>query len=429
MVMADLLWIDVEDRDDASVWHTVDKFQQYEVIQNLWGEAGTFKLQPTPTADIRKIFLSGEQRVRIMCNDAMQFTGVTDDRESGHAVGGSYLDLTGRDMGRWLIDVGFSEGKSVSGWTLKKLADYASEPWRPDYISEVVTDDAPAHYVMAAKQRSRYRQITTSEGLTKRVRVKGSQQKAGKKSPYYRGVDVDELRQMRVEPGSSRWEKIREVARQVACIAYVTAQGELFIGRPSYDRVEYDDLVYSPKGGNVLAADWRPATGDRYASYTVIAQGRKKRSHKGRSNNRSIEVRDPSPAFWLTKSDGSLEARVHKPQTLRVPRGCHNDKLLRRLARTTVEEIACRSYRYEVELAGHERDGLLWAPNACVNVTDEWNDISGQHYIVERRFVKSVDAGTRTVLSLIPAKIWLHLDHDDVTDDEWDEWIKSRVTW
>jgi prophage tail gpP-like protein len=427
--MSDHVWIDVEDRTDATKWHTVDKFQEYEIKQNLFNEVGTFSLVPTPTSDCKGIFWSGEQRIRIMCNDALQFTGVTDDCESGAATGeGSYMNLTGRDMGRWLQDVAFLEGKSFAGWTLQRFVEYATAPWEPTYIRSVVVDDAPAHYVMSAKQRSRWRTIR-KDGKLQRVKVTGSRQRAGKASPYYRGIDLDKLRQKRVSPGASRIGHIRQFAAQVACFVYMTAQAQMFVGRPSYDRVEYDDLVFTSRGSNVLAATWQPSTSKRYATYTIIAQGRSARTKKGRDNNRKIDVVDPSPAFWQLKTDGTLQQRLYKPQVLTVPNGCQNKKLLRRLARTTVEEAAVKSYNYEVELMGHSRDGVLWAPNACVNVRDDYNGVYGQHMIVGRRFRKSIDEGTTTVLTLIPSEVWLYLDHDDINDNDWQDWIRTRVTW
>lgn len=422
------VWIEIEDRENPKSWVVVDAFQEYEVSQDVMTGEGSFVLKPIPIKSVRDLFLSGEQAVRIMCNDALQFTGITDDRDSGaSAEGGSYLDLTGRDMSRWLQDVAFDEGRPISTWTLKKFVEYATNPWRPDYISEIVIDDAPAHYIMAVNNRSRYKEKFI-DGVLKKIKVAGSSQpKAGKKSPYYRGIDVDKLDQKRIAPGDNRMEKIQTFAAQVGCTVACTATGQLFVGRPSYDRIDYDTLRHGKKT-NIIAATFKPSTGDRFAEYKFIAQGRKSKTSKGKINRRDVIVQDPSPAFYTRDATGSLVARVHKPQTINA-KNVNNNKILRRLARTTVEWAICQSYGYQIEVYGHGRDGVLWAPNSCVNVEDEYNNISGLHYIYKRRFIKSMERGTISVLHLIPAHIWLHLDHDSITDTAWQQLLNGKVTW
>lgn len=281
--MADHVWVEVEHRDNPAKWETVDYFESYEIDQDVMGGIGSFKFQPSPIKSIKKLFLSGEQRIRINCDDALQFTGVTDDRQGGFATdSGSFLDLTGRDMARWLHDVTFDVGRSINNWSLKRFLEYAIGPWMPDYVQSVTIDDAPAHYIMASKNRTRYRSVLI-DGVLKKVKVGGSKQKkAGRKSPYYRGVDVDKLRQKRIQPGDSRIEKIRTFARQVGCFTYCTATGDYFVGRPSYDRVDYDTLVFNGgEDSNVKAATWTPSTGDRFATYKFTSQGRRSKGSKG----------------------------------------------------------------------------------------------------------------------------------------------------
>ena len=95
-----------------------------------------------------------------------------------------------------------------------------------------------------------------------------------------------------------------------------------------------------------------------------------------------------------------------------------------------MEMNAVRAYNYTLTVAGHRsQNGFLWAPDCCVNVTDEKHGINGVHYILGRELTVDKNQGAITNLKLIPAGIWLALDHDSVSDSEYNTYIKNRIWW
>jgi len=200
------------------------------------------------------------------------------------------------------------------------------------------------------------------------------------------------------------------------------------VAKPRYTEQPYEKLIFKQKGNtNVKGVERQVSTSDRFAAYLAYGHGRKKRGSKGRDNRHVYGTLDPSPAFWKLNSAGELVQLLYKPCILEARRGSKNSQMLRRLVRTKMEEAACKALTYNWTVIGHHDpgSGILYAPDACIEVQDEVFGVSGLHYIVSRKFVRGVDGGTYTDLRLIPANIWLQ-DTSDMSDKDYAEW---RINW
>ncbi len=437
MSLDDYIRLEIEDRDDPTKWIQIDRWEDYTITSNLWEQCDSFTLRPTP--DLYPQFLAGNQKVRIWCEEALQITGKTDDRDSSSSPSSESLNIGGRDMAAFLVDSA-ADPLDLTKMTLASLAHEMCDPWMPDWITSVVTDNAPNFYRLVGK-KGRYTQDTirvwnettqTYEDKTvgkKYIRgVKG-----GRSSPEYRGVDQDRIRSTSTDGGERRWDVLDEHAKRVACAMWMTSDASLFIGRPRYDEsVHEPSLTYKLNGsGNVLEANFRASCAERFSDWKFLAQGSGSKATRDASKiNHKINVRDPGSSFFAQDADGNLQRRCYVPTTIRVEKGCHDLNLLRRLARGRMERSALQTFVYTLVVAGHKSEnGLLWATDCCVDVQDEKHGITGAHYIIGRDFRHDKDRGPYTTLHLIPSGVWLALDHDEITDEEYDDYMRWKIWW
>lgn len=433
--------IEVEDRRDPSKWVAINDWEGYTIAQNVWQPADNFTLRPSnPRIDYPK-FLAGNQRARILVDGNMRFTGITDERTCESGANENTIAITGRDMAAVLVD-STAEPMSLGDLTLAQLAHKQADPWMPDYILSIVTDNAPNFYRLIGRKGTAIKKQILSIGpppdflIEKKDVVTGyrGSTKGGKSSPYYRGVDQDRI-PTRLDGSSKIWEALDEHAKRAACAMWMTCDGSLFIGRPRYDENAHQaKLVHKYKGGNVRHVHWRAATAERFSNWRMLAQKRGKKNKGKGSTNLKVDVIDPGEAFHTLQNDGSLKRRFYRPTTIRVNNGCKDEKLLRRMTRTQMEMAILQTYDLVVTVEGHgwpphRPDSPLWADDCCVDFTSEPYGIEGQHYVVAAELGRNKDNGVETKLRLIPAGIWLALDHDTVTDKEYQEYLMWKVWW
>ncbi len=474
--MSDRINIAIHDRDDPSKIVYLDKWREYTIDDTVTDAANSFSVKPTGSEDVFKHFASqpAGQVVQIFCNDNLQLTGIVDEVETGASPdGGSFVNLSGRDMGGMLVDCA-APRISLRDKTFSTLVADLLKPWYPDYIGGIIKDNVVNFYKMAGIKKQVMRKETIyahqPRGLsvpiytvTKPAKdlyfTKGSKNlqswvgtsivpgginlplgqakfrnvykwtvRGGKRSPYYAGMDQDKL-PTRIRAGERVWDVIARAAKQVAVMAFVTSDAFLCLTRPRYNEKQYGKLVFKRgHSGNVKAVTFRRGIQDRFALYSV--QGQKPpRKGKGRKGTAKVEILDPGPAFYRQDTEGNLKGRLFRPTVIEKRKGCKDLKLLRRIARTKMEENALKAFDYQWEIAGHERDGVLWATDSCVEIQDEKHGRSGLYYIWSRQFVRDEEGGSRTILKLWPASIWLALDHDTITDTEYELYMRYKIDW
>jgi len=446
--MSDTILVTVTDWDGKTT--TVDKFTSYEIVHDYLSGPGRCTLVPTHSSDARLLFNSAGQKLQIKVNGALQFTGIIDETESSASEGGGNIQITARDALGLLSDCTVQR-TCLRGLTFLQLAQKLIEDWTPDPIQGIITNNAANYYRMVTykrkvrHRRNKYPFTPTSLWNAMNFRTQGGSTlgsqyevvvrtytvKGGKDSPYFRGIE-EPTRETYISAGETILDVLKRYAAQIAHAVWMTSDGWLCIVRPRYDEAPYTKLVFKTGGvtqGLVKAVTHNVSIADRFGLYRIRAQGRSSKSQKGRKRNRKIEVKDPGPAFWKY-SNGSWTERLHKVKDFDVKKGSQSLKRLRRLARTRMEESAVKGFQYQWELHGHtDANGALWAPDACVDVEDEVNNRKGRFWIASRNLRRDPDTGSTCVLNLVPEKIWLYNDHDEMSDTAYLADVRKRIDW
>lgn len=459
--------LEIEDRDNPSKISTLNSWAGYEVTSDMMAAADNFSLTPNPTPANRGIFKKGGgQKVKIFAEGVLQMKGITEDDDRQTDADSRSLAVSGRDYAGLLVDNAVNPPVSLSNLTLAELAHKVLAPFA-DYIDTIIMDNAVNRYKVAGVAQSRRLAQNQNEQLaqqnigSKTTKVVVDRQGVphlvttatprwgtgsgglrrndfGKNSPVYRGVDQDKIRETYVKPGETVWALLAKHAQRLACHMWMTSDGELCIARPSYvqDSSAYGETLTqladddgNPAGGNVTSTGLKTSIADRYANYVVLGQGRSAKKQIGKElTNHKGTTQDPSPAFF-TRKNGSLVSRLPKV-TVKTVKRLQDKKLIRRLVRTMMEEGALKGFDYEIEVPRHfSPSGLLYSVDTSIPVNDKVNGIQMDMFIYKRTLTRDVEGDAATVLSLWPQHIWLAIDHDIFSDEDYLERMKELIFW
>jgi prophage tail gpP-like protein len=286
----------------------------------------------------------------------------------------------------------------LKGQTLRRLVESMIAPFA-GWVTELITDNAANRYKVAGK--------------------KGP---VGTASNYYQGVDSDNIDVWRTKAGEKVWDRIVWLAQQIGCIAWMTATGQLVVGRPLYNQQPSERFyVHIDDDGNItdsncLIRHGGPDISDRFASYAVVGQGGAAASVRGRSiADHHAEAVDLAPAFWINDG-GAYQNRIPLTDVSTVKR-IGNAKLITRVARRKMEGNAVDSYDMVIDAPGHRNAaGGLRAVDTVVDVDWQPRRTLGPHYVRRRTFYNDGENGERTSLAVIPSEIWLGANTDNVSD-------------
>jgi prophage tail gpP-like protein len=475
LAFQDTITVEIFDRDDPTkIAAKLDHWEAYDINNPPpWEGCASFSLTPSPTKAVFELFDVPGQKIKITSGYHPQFTGIVDEISSGATPNGKTITITGRDMGGLLVDSA-APRMSLKGYTFKKLVETLLQPWHPEYIEGITTNNAVNFYRMTGIARKDKHHFGHMVGMTKKdpasqtkvikaayfvdkktysspyggydveqsphgwgqavgtkIKVRTTREwrvKGGKNSPEFRGFDNDILK--RIRGGERVKDVIDQLAKQVAGCAWMTGDSWFFVGRPRYSEKPYTKLVAKPGQLEYVKAVKRVVSiADRHSIHWATGKGRSVKTKRGRSASHRVGCFDPSPAFWKDTYSRTLDERLYKPTILEARRGSRDEKMLRRMVRTKLEESLVKAYQYEWQVRGHHNNDILWNVDACVEVQDEIHNVNDDFYICGRRFVKSLQGGTSTVLQLCPKDIYLAVDHDEMNDDDYADYLRQRVLW
>ncbi|MHC4890897.1 MAG: phage baseplate assembly protein [Planctomycetota bacterium] len=444
------LRIEISNIDDPNKINVFTGFRSYNIVNDLQSPANTFSMDIAASPAARKLITGGGQRIRVFSNDALQITSYTD--EISKDVGTNAVDchIAGRDAAGFLLDSAVPTDKlSIKNLSLFQIAQRLTDPWRPTFIANVVTDNAGSRYIASgAGGRWKYGKVPTQSAteaaetilqirkkpVPPRSYQKGKWGKFGVKSPYYQGITQNRFVNRGIEAGDKVWDVLQELSGHIGAHMWMGVDASLVIGRPCYDfepdaygeglKLQWDSKNNRAAGSNIVGVRYETSIANRASQYYIWGTGKPKKTAFGKELlAHTWSVKDPSPAFWL----GPV-AKIEKPEIIAV-QNIQDETFVRRLARRTMEENALGGFSYEWELHGHHApSGALWVTDSTVRIVDELNNITGVFYItkVERRF--NLSEGKTTLLKLIPQKIWLH-DSGDTSDQEYEEDMASKIWW
>jgi prophage tail gpP-like protein len=439
LAFQDTIVVEIFDRDDPTkIAARLDHWEAYDIKNPPpWEGCASFSLTPSPTKAVFELFDTPGQKIKISSGYHPQFTGIVDAVSSGATPQGKTITITGRDMSGLLVDSA-APRMSLKGYTFKKLTETLLQPWYPEYVEGITTNNAVNFYRMTGIRRRDKHHFGHLVGMTKKdppsqTKVIKAAYFVDKKvySSPYGGYDVETSPHAWGQAVGKRVKDvIDQLAKQVAGCAWMTADAWWFVGRPRYNEKPYNKLVAKPGQLEYVKAVERVVSiADRHSIHWATGKGRTVKTKRGRNASHRVGCFDPSPAFWKDTYSRALDERLYKPTILEARRGSRDDKMLRRMVRTKMEESIVKAYQYEWQVRGHHNNDILWNTDACVEVQDEIHNVNDEFYICGRRFVKSIQGGTSTVLQLCPANIYLAVDHDEMNDDDYADYLRQRVLW
>lgn len=442
---------------DTGKRHEIDRWADYNVSMDLFSSSMTFSATLAAIDYQRQFTSPGGQRFNAFSYGAIQSTGLTDERSEAYNTTQTDLKIQGRGPGGLLLDSAVASNRlSMYNLTLDKVVDRITEPFQPDWITSIVTNNASNRYLVAGgasggssgatKQKNDLK--TDAQGnifydpqTPKVKRTRKRYKPFGKNSPQYRGTDTESLKQTRIQPGEKVWEVITRLCKQIAVHPYVACDGALILMRPTYDfqssaygdgiQCTWDKTNSKATGGNVFRGQFETSIQDRCSEIVAWGSGKPRKTSMGKELlKHTWSVKDPGPAFWKrVPAPTYLGENILPKQDLVKVKNIKDEKMIRRICRGMFEERVIRAFSLEYQIFGHKINNVLPVVDSMIRVDDDRFNLHDVFYItkVQRRY--NMSEGKTTVLTLIPPKIWLHFDHDSTGDAEYLEHMVQRVFW
>ena len=475
------LRVDLADKDDPSVIHSLNSWQSYTIIEDWLKGIPQFTLVPAPTVWMRGLIGPHSQRVKIFAdNDAYQFDGYTDEREEDTSPKATTIDITGRGVAGQLVDCSIpveylgQKLLGLAGLTLLQTMQQTAKPWiDARVISGIITDAGPGRYIVAGMNRKISKTLARGLGhwdekelkkdppVLKWVDAKakagtGKGWKAvGKSSPYYKGIDREPIRSNKAEPGETPWALWKKLAAQVRAHVWSMGTGEVMLGMPCYQMdpegaygrglyIKWNEKSGRAIDSNVMGSRVGTSGAERFSEYQMWGVAKPNKKSKGKELlPDGYTVFDPSPGYWKKSANPPylLSSKIYRPKIEEI-KGLKDPKLIRRIAMYMMEQAAINGISIEYELKGHTApNGALWTIDSMVNIDDERNDIYGPHFIiqVQRRFqgVAKDPKGKTSLVKMIPPDVFLptklgdgsEFDPDTISDAAYLQHMAQRIWW
>lgn len=430
----------------------------YDLTSDMMAGADTFTIDVVPHGGYLDWFRLPGHKLRVYYDDHLIFTGIVDATPTSANEDGLTLQLTGRDYGGLLVDSA-APLLDLRSKTLDKIVELLVEPFRA-WIPGISIDNSISRYIVSGKssktkpsstetlEARERRLLEEQEARQRRQReiAEGGRQvaltsaltRSGAAGATARSISSGKLFKNTIKAGETVGSVLDELCDHIGCRWWFGPDGTMILSRPEYQQEPIAKLyVRIDDDGNVTDSNCsmnRSADiGDRFATVAVVGQGR------GGATQAGVDVADKyAAAFDPSRSfryDGG-GLRLNKTHT-RTVRNVSNRKLVRRLARTTVEEKIVRSYSMTATVEGHwtsvvdPRDdggpGALWGVDMVVDIEYGPKAIKGPHLIIMRNFKGDRDGGRETNITPIPTDIWLATEHDVVTDAVWTGKLRNTM--
>lgn len=361
-------------------WYSVD------IDSDIFTPADAFSVQGrVPARDKLRKFREGAS-LDVYIGDDRQMDGVIDAASLAVTRKKASLSVMGRDKGAFLIDTEAQHIKAAN-YNLKTLAEKLLQP--AFGIRSVILSNEDNRKLLLGKRDMKKKAGTTSRGRNV--------------NPF-----TGEPRSLtHVDPGQKIAQILEEHCRRNGVTYWMTAGGDLYIGKPNYvQETAFSFLLYAPGSrdaitkNNVLEANVLRSIDGRYSEIAVAGQtmtgtgnvfnptSMKGAKFKGTATDPDLVNRGVTRKLILT--DGDCTGRKQAQARAEYEQG------LRRL----------KALELKITVAGFRQNGRIYAVDTLATVRIEEADIDGTYYITQRRFTR--DRGKdRTELTLHEKGVYL----------------------
>lgn len=328
-----------------------------------------------------------------------QMAGVIDDMEIVRETNSTRLKLTGRDKGSYLLD-NETTALHFSSYSLPQLA---KKMLRPEWgIKNVIaTNDANVQVQMGRHESARY---------------KDKKKKAPKVPPFFEGFSPADIalatmnkstirKKTKVDAGQTIASVLDEHCKRAGVIWWMTAQGDLFLGKPNYkqpilfDFVSYANDSSLQKWNNVLKWRVRRTLSERFSEIIVngfdftVGTGQKKTTAK------AIKLRAGAV-------DPDLKARGITRRKILIDHDAINTKMCQEKADEEMQRRRLRGLVISLTVPGWRQGGALYTVDTLARVKLEEAGIDDVFWIGQRRFTEN-GSSRRTEITLYQKGVYL----------------------
>ncbi len=371
-----------EDRDKLSIvigGTAFDGWLDVDLDSDIMTAADSFSLSAAiPSKDSRAKLVKGA-KCEIYIGGNRQMSGFIDKPSYSGDRAQSRVRISGQDKGGYLVK---SEADAILAekYTVETLIDKLLDP-------SFGIDD-----IINSNEANRTLQLGKEDKRRLRAKTPSTARNKPRKST-------------KIDPGQTIAQILDEHTRRLNLTWWMTAKGELFIGKPNYNQDVAFEFNVAALGDRLTTAhaveSWsvEDDIADRYSEITVNGSGF---GEKGET----FDTSKAEPRFTYTVTDLDL-----------VSLGIVRKLVLADYDITTQEEAQKRA-EYEMgkrrfmglsinlTVPGFRQGDRLYTVDTLASVRIPEADIDGVYYVTQRRFTES--RGTRrTQLTLRPKGLWL----------------------
>lgn len=361
-------------------WYSVD------MDSDVFTPADGFHVQARVPDDakFRRAFREGAN-ADVYIDDDRQMAGVIDDVEYSSTRERAAVSVSGRDKGSYITDCEAEHFKAAN-YTLKSLAEKLIKPeWG---IRNVIVSNEDNRKLLLGK--------------------KDKHTQAGKGTPSVFGDRPSYVK--KVDPGTRIAAILDERTRQLGVTWWMTAQGDLFIGKPNYDQTAaYEFRCYGPKASAARRAtnncEIRVAysMGGRYSKITMVGQTSGSDVFDGDDDDSKR-----SKTFKAVVTDPDLVARGVRRETIVMDRESIANEDVEKHAAFDMGQRRLNGMRVYVTYPSlrFEENRRLFAVDTLAHVVFEEAGIDDTFYVASRRNLVN-RRNDRTELTLVQKDVWL----------------------
>jgi prophage tail gpP-like protein len=365
---------------EYSGWYAVD------IDSDIFTPADGFHVEARIPDDpeFRQVFREGVS-VDVYIDDDRQMAGVIDDVEPSSTSRRAVVSISGRDKGAYLTDCEAEHFKPAN-YTLKTLAEHLIKPeWG---IRNVIVSNEDNRKLLLGK--------------------KDKHTKAGKGTA---SVFTDRPRYVdKVDPGTRIAAILDERTRQLGVTWWMTAQGDLFIGKPNYNQTAaYEFRCYGPtapaskRNSNNCEIRVSYSLGGRYSKITMVGQVSNGDTFEG-----TTDEEKRGKKFTAIAEDPDLVARGIKRETIVTDRDSVTEEDVQNHVDFDMGQRRLNGMRVYVTYPSlrYEENQRLFAVDTIAHVVFEEFDIDDTFYVASRRNLVA-KGSDRTELMLVQKDVWL----------------------
>ncbi|MCX5828766.1 MAG: hypothetical protein NTV58_12325 [Deltaproteobacteria bacterium] len=337
----------------------IENFEKYQIDADLYTPADAFHLElANPETNI-----TAGMRCDLFVNGKRELTGLIDKVQRRVNKRGVSLTVAGRDLMGLLVDSYCEKWMTLSGKTLKGLA-------------EMLLKDVP----FINRKEIVYQENIVGKG-------KGKKKTSGKGGSIFARDAAQKIAQ--IEPGMTIFEVLKTYSLSRGLLFYSLPNGTFVFGRPlALGDASFNlQLLRSGAGNNVLESDKIDDISKRYSKITVVGQQQGATSiwaASGINTKTAAPVVDASFPFYkpfvATDNNDSLSPKEH--------------------ARIIMEKQRREGRQFLYKVGRHSQAGANWSINELCRVKDEVQEIDGVYLIYGRTFELNKKDGPTTKLKL-----------------------------